>query len=442
MQYITPPRLERNNSLESGQSESEKQSISTRWYGYGCSKAYVKKHPVICISVSLILILSFIYKICNASWIQSYSESGSLQDLFINFEGGFVRRGLLGEVFYQIVKFTGIDANMLIVPLCVVAFAFVSIALIYLCYKRGISWWIVLSPFLCGMLYSVVRRDFLLYTLLICSLSLLRHNVNSMKIFGVTILSIIALFIHEAYIFWSIPVIFLSIFRERPNRKSAIAFIVICITMFLILCHYKGSNETAQSIISSWRRLDDRYQLCDKDYSLIMALGWDLKHTFDFHLHTNFYAEKLGWLYLIIRPLYGVLIFWFLSNVIFALKGDTQLSTSSNAVLMSGILAMEFILMLPMFTVLSCDFGRSVQHVAIASYSMYLILGKSSVIDCFSTKYRQLILRINELLRTVLKPKISITIILLLILAEVPAGHYIQFIVYESPLGCLLTAII
>lgn len=49
------------------------------------------------------------------------------------------------------------------------------------------------------------------------------------------------------------------------------------------------------------------------------------------------------------HPIYGVLIFWFLSNAIFALKVDTRLSTSSNTVLMSGILAIEFILMLPMY---------------------------------------------------------------------------------------------
>lgn len=73
---------------------------------------------------------------------------------------------------------------------------------------------------------------------------------------------------------------------------------------------------------------------------------------------------------------------------------------------------------------------------------MYLILGKSSIRECFSIKYRRFILKINDMLNTVLKPKIAIIIILMLLLAEVPAGHYIMSIVYESPLGSLLTAII
>lgn len=363
--------------------------------------------------------------------------------MFISYAGGFVRRGLFGEILYHIVHFFGINEQTLIIFICAVAYIFVTISLLYFLYKRKYTWWIVASPFLCGMVFYVIRKDFILYSLLIISLLLLRRRFGNMRFIAVVALNIIALLIHEAYIFWGIPVITLSLASLKKKHLSRI-FLIGGFCIFLLLSNFKGNEQIAYAIIDRWNGIIDGQRLTHDHASAIMALGWDLKETIKFHFFTNFHSYEFGWLYLVTRPLYGLLVFWFLSNIIFSLKRNSpsqHMSESSPIITLSCILAMEYICMIPMFTILSCDFGRSVQHIAIASYSMFLILGSKSAGECLPKRYLNCILALNRHLNRIVKPRFAIMIILLLTLGEAPFGHSIVWSFNQSPIGSLISAL-
>ena len=65
---------------------------------------------------TFVIILNFAYFVIEKSPVQ-YS------DWLINYQGGFVRRGLPGEIFYQLNKFTNIPLDLIV---------FISISLLYI----------------------------------------------------------------------------------------------------------------------------------------------------------------------------------------------------------------------------------------------------------------------------------------------------------------------
>ena len=64
---------------------------------------------------TFIIILNFLFFVIEKSPVQ-YS------DWLINYQGGFVRRGLPGEIFYQLNRFTSIPLDLVV---------FISVSLLY-----------------------------------------------------------------------------------------------------------------------------------------------------------------------------------------------------------------------------------------------------------------------------------------------------------------------
>ena len=63
---------------------------------------------------TFVLIIFFIFSIYGYLHIYSdlYFNAYSFNELFINYQAGFVRRGLLGEIFWQIHKYNNIDPKL------------------------------------------------------------------------------------------------------------------------------------------------------------------------------------------------------------------------------------------------------------------------------------------------------------------------------------------
>ena len=214
------------------------------------------------------------------------ANTWQVTEILINYEGGFVRRGLIGQLIYMLNNTFGIE------PLFAAYFFSIASALLffYLIFKdtikRGYS--ILLLPttmFLSSLFVSGhwVRKDFFIMILFYLIVRLLRSK-SVWKFLYINILLIIGALSHEVILFISAPIIFISILSDtivnkQPNLaavakttgKCILYFIPSLIAAFLVL-HYKGDLQCATEIWASWSELG---VLSGNMSGAIAAIGWE-----------------------------------------------------------------------------------------------------------------------------------------------------------------------
>ena len=214
------------------------------------------------------------------------AKTWQVTEILINYEGGFVRRGLIGQLIYMLNNTFGIE------PLFAAYFFSIASALLffYLIFKdtikRGYS--ILLLPttmFLSSQFVSGhwVRKDFFIMIIFYLIVRLLRSK-SVWKFLYINILLIIGALSHEVILFISAPIIFISILSDtivnkQPNLatvakttgKCILYFIPSLIAAFLVL-HYKGDLQCATEIWASWSELG---VLSGNMSGAIAAIGWE-----------------------------------------------------------------------------------------------------------------------------------------------------------------------
>lgn len=102
------------------------------------------------IAISCCLIIAFLVKLYwrTAMYLGLVNPLKTYEytEFLINYQGGFVRRGLLGEGIYQIYKVYPFPLHLVLTIVCYAVFIYVLVFFLYKFYKRGYSWWLVLSP--------------------------------------------------------------------------------------------------------------------------------------------------------------------------------------------------------------------------------------------------------------------------------------------------------
>jgi len=80
--------------------------------------------------------------------------------------------------------------------------------------------------------------------------------------------------------------------KRQPD--GGILVTIICITLFIILCKYKGSADIVDSIYNSWDNILPNGELRESNYNSIGALGWETEKTMKSHLRYNFTSIEFG----------------------------------------------------------------------------------------------------------------------------------------------------
>ena len=63
---------------------------------------------------SLYLSLLFVFVLFFLAAVHNSPVNNSMAEWVINYQGGLVRRGLIGEIFYKIHHYTGIDLDLIV----------------------------------------------------------------------------------------------------------------------------------------------------------------------------------------------------------------------------------------------------------------------------------------------------------------------------------------
>ena len=237
-----------------------------------------------------------------------YDNSWTVGEWLISYAGGFVRRGLPGELIHFI-SYQYSFSPILLVWLFSIC-ALLSLALLLLNFCKNLfdksfllSQLIILAPL--SEDYFVRKDAFLVLSyglsLLIMKALYQKRVKKLITILAVNFISMIAIFSHESYGIWGLPSLLIIFFLfEKNDRKNtfrsflyATLFLMPSIFSFFLCWFFKGDINHSLMIHQSWQSLGEIMPsisaLYEKEPSgAIAAIGWGTSQVFTSSLLSQF----------------------------------------------------------------------------------------------------------------------------------------------------------
>ena len=334
--------------------------------------------------------LSAVYSIIIGKTVLNY-RTFDISDWLINYEGGFIRRGILGQLLWEFEKLHLYDVRIAITLICFITSITVLLIIIRIFKDEGWSMLILPTGFAMGFtLFNLGgRRDMLslLLTFLIFFLFKKVYKRSEGKIVWWLIfyvVSILQLLIHEASFFYTFPILIILYYFKNRNTQLSICrnwgscllhFTPVFLTM-TIVCIFNGDTNTAEIIWTSWGKVFSHFP-CNSDTTIIGegvdALTWGTQETFANHLKAAYIGSHSPSYWRIPLVLFNIFASYLLVSRINAVDMGLYRKKQMDHVSMSNVLLIQFASMIPMFTVLSCDWGRTIPYWLFSSLFVYHI---------------------------------------------------------------------
>ncbi len=302
--------------------------------------------------------------------------SWNISEILINYEGGFVRRGLLGQMIYVACNTFSFSTYYTVISICVVSLG----VYFYLFFKGFLNKKI--PPFIAGSVLLAaapvfsrdwVRKDVLIIVFFILILKLFYTTAMRSTLMANLLLSV-GILIHESLFFITFPILtFLQIAENKCLHLTFNKFysFVIPIFTFLTVCIFSGNEQTVEAILNSWNLHDKTIE------NAVTSLSWSL----EFGVRIAFAQGKAftdnG---LIFPPLVWLIIsasvFYILINLsIFFADIHKKLKYRK---FMLTVALIQLTAVVPLF-ILGCDYGRWFFYWSSTSIAAFLFVPENTV---------------------------------------------------------------
>ena len=341
----------------------------------------------------ILLAIWMLYVLVSSYWSQFNYLSFGLSDWMINYEGGFVRRGLAGQFLLELYEVHPYSLRNAVAVIVIVSFVLLQWLLIRLFRNEGWSCTILFGPF---MIYNVMtrfnmgqfamRRDFFVLLMMwgvFYLYSKSRDKHFSLSFLAFQLLGVLILLIYEPSFFFTFPILLVNYYMHLLRKgKSKMLCVVMSLVYFspfiltmVVLCLYNGTEDTATLIWNSWIPCMENYPTGS---GLEMGAGVEFltRGTADvmkFHLEKNFIGSFLLSHNLPSLPftLGNIVIIYYLVTRLNTVDLKWNKISSYDVNKMSDVLLIQFVSLIPMFTVLSCDWGRNFPYWVVSSLVAY-----------------------------------------------------------------------
>jgi len=229
--------------------------------------------------VGIYLVLYFVGKLIRVyvdfSWaIPSGNVAFTPTTWFVSYAGGFVRRGLQGEVLYRLQEWLGIEPQYFIVVVSISLFIFLGIFFIRQFVRNGYSWWLVPLTFFLGG-FEIDRTDCLAVTLMVGAVMSYRHvDSGAIRWLLINFLGVCAILVHELSFLLMVPMLGVLILRKDKSRlHQPFLWTLPMVVAFAcaVWCH--GTVDVVAQIRDSWRQTLGGYWN-NSSLAGISSLGW------------------------------------------------------------------------------------------------------------------------------------------------------------------------
>ena len=331
------------------------------------------------------LILSiFIFE--TIKFYSFYVEYSSWQygDWLINYQGGFIRRGLIGEIFFQAHKFTSIHLDKIIFSSVIVFYFLFSLLLIKsIKYfeKSKLDYFLFLSPgfFLYPVMNSEIigRKDIIL--VLVVGVFVFFNNIFKKNLNFILLIFFIILltFSHSAFLFYTQYLMAIYFFSQYKTFKSfenwkLVVYIFLIIILALLLNKFQGNQFQVEQICQSVKNYSPNN--CENTGQI----GWLINNM------SSYLGEKIeiGFAniinYIII---YSIAFYLFFIFLIKKLNNSKFTITFKNSKFIKPLTLFLFLILLSLPTfILARDWGRYIHLNYSCSILLYIYLVKNHLI--------------------------------------------------------------
>ena len=299
----------------------------------------------------------------------------AFQELLINYQGGFVRRGFIGNLIYLFDN-DGVLFDTLYVFVFINFIIFVILINLNLSNLSNLQKLLfhisIFAPFsitLFGDYYA--RKEIFILNLYLALLFLYKKKKVKLLVFSIFFVGLISLLIHEGITFFLLFPFLIHLLKKIniPNRVSSL-FKISMIFTFAVIILFRGNNQIVRGIYESLSIEDlNLVQSVNYGSNAIDAIGWpSLWYTFRSTYTLFFSGSLIYWSVFFVITLYTI-------SIIFNLKMSLIYATSKDLLFKNK----EFLLMLPLFTI-GYDWGRWIFTIFYL-YFFFLIANKDFQVE-------------------------------------------------------------
>jgi len=369
----------------------------------------------------IILIIGIIVQFIEQIRYGDHQVAWNLSEWLVNYQGGFVRRGLRGEVIYQLYTHFAIEPYTSIRVITVSSYILLTIFFVRSFVKKGYSLFILPCVFFLGnpILNGFWLRLDSVLCLLIIGITYFLTKKNKFNLLWVNILLIIGLLLHEIIIFITIPIVILFLINQKRNSNnnenkpsinllffSCISLLPVIIVFFLVFI-FNGSEPIVAKIWQSWGptpfSFDFSREIHGNDYpGALQAI------TFNFKEGLKLSKEGLiffsNGIYNPIAVLFSILgTFYVLSNINFLEFRTLSFypKNNDNKNLIGKVLFFQFCTTIPLYF-LGYDYGRWIFLWVISSFILLLIIPEKQLEFTIPDFFGSLATKLNNLLGNLL----------------------------------------
>lgn len=336
------------------------------------------KYLLIC--VCLVLFAYIVFRIYSAishlytSPIENFYRGFYITDYMINYQDGFIRRGLLGECLYQLFGIIHYPLHSLVVIFDIFVFI-LFILLVTNVFKTMRLCPLLPLALVCGDIIGF-RRDFLMLILAYYIIKFAYLYIEKKKVlYGIlySVLSAISLIIYEPSFFFTIPFSSLIIWNLLCDTKvgfpkiGSVITTLFPIATMIFVCLSKGNLYSAHNIWQSWSPLLEYLGIKDMPIpTAIEFLSYSTSKAINLHLGINFGLGMnlpIGFdpILLFLSITLIICAYLLVINTPFSMNNKIKLS-------LSNIFLFQLLVLSPMFTILSCDYGRTLLYLVITCF--------------------------------------------------------------------------
>lgn len=330
--------------------------------------------------VNNILTIYFIAIICFVAiysfvYIPDY-ETYEISDWMINYEGGFVRRGLIGQCLLWANHIHSFDIRYAIVLIE----AFFYVLFLYLIFKifNKYKWSLLgaMFPIVCSTTsLTVYRRDFMMLCLCYLSYKLffryLKDNRINSLIISIMIMSV-SITIYEPIFFVMVPVLVLQYWNKKKNIINSLFIFLIPILCMVLSCIFRGTDNQVNDIWQSWLPYLSQYvDIQNENIGFaIQFLGLTNQEVFSLHYECTFRDNMPLWTIISLIIVFS-LAYFLCTYVPSVYREGKRLCENIDKYEISKILLFQLFIQLPIFTLLSCDYGRTIPMSLYTSFFIF-----------------------------------------------------------------------
>lgn len=338
-----------------------------------------KWYDVLYLAIYLFLLVSAIRLIIhNARWMYG----ASLDDSLYNFAGGFIRRGLGGEILFLIQDWLHIPMARTIYLVLLLSYFFLVGVTVRAFRKKGYGCNVLIMSFALGgaLVYGFdeCRRDSLELALLAMVLLTFRRLPFKWWLVLGNILITLGIALHEATFFFTVPALVAVTYIRIHNLLKSICCWLAPTLVFCLCCVCKGTPEALLLIAERAGKYAPQCFCGEEVPELLRFVGRDAVDVFRAHLTMNFYGMRCVGPVPVPTCLLTLFYFIYILYVTVAMlisftPGGLRAGARNTLV---RIILFQFVCLIPMFTILSCDIGRVAGYWIISSLLIWVFAGE------------------------------------------------------------------